>query len=146
MDNPLEALRPLIGQAMSASPSPVGRWLGGVLQDVGEKSVKVAHIIRPEMTNPAGILHGGMIATMLDDVMGMTVMVKYNSDFSHFYSTINLQIDYLASAREGATVIASSNIIKAGNTIINVEGWLHDSSGKMLAHATCNMLKAELRT
>ncbi len=146
MDNPLEALRPLIGQTMSASPSPVGRWLGGVLQDVGENSVKVAHIVRPEMTNPAGILHGGMIATMLDDVMGMTVMVKYNPNFTHFYSTINLQIDYLASAREGATVIATSNIVKAGNKIIYVEGWLHDSNGKALAHATSNMLKVELRT
>lgn len=146
MDNSLETLRPFIGQEMSASPSPVGRWLRGVLQEVGENSLKVAYTIRPEMTNPAGILHGGIIATMLDDIMGMTVMVKHNPEFKHFYSTVNLQVDYLASAREGTTVIGTSNIIKAGNKIINVEGWLHDNVGKALAHCTSNMLKVELRT
>ncbi len=139
-------LRPYIGQEMSASPSPVGRWMGGVLQDIGENSLKVAYTVRPEMTNPAGILHGGMIATMLDDVMGMTVAVKHNPEFKHFYTTVNLQVNFLASTREGATVIASSNIIKAGSKIMNVEGWLHDGGGKLLAHCTCNMLKVELRT
>lgn len=146
MDNPLDTLRPLIGQEMTSSPSPVGRWLGGVLHDVGENSVKVAHTVRSDMTNPVGILHGGIIATMLDDVMGMTVLVKYNAGTTHFYTTVNLHIDYLASAREGDIVIASSNVIKAGSKVVNVEGWLHDNANRPLAHATCNMLKVVLRT
>ena len=149
MDSGLEALRPYIGQELSIIPSPVGHWLKGILQEIGEKGLKVAFTVREDMTNPAKILHGGIIATMLDDVMGVTVMVKHSegaTNFSFFYSTVNLQVDYLASAREGATVIASSSINKSGNRIANVEGWLHDSSGKLLAHATCNMLKVELRT
>jgi len=149
MDSGLEVLRPYIGQELSVIPSPVGHWLKGILQDIGENSLKVAYTVRQDMTNPAQILHGGIIATMLDDVMGVTVMVKHSEgfkNFSFFYSTVNLQVDFLASAREGATVIASSAINKAGNRIANVEGWLHDSNGKLLAHATCNMLKVELRT
>ena len=146
MDNGLERLRPYIGQEFTDSPSPVGRWLNGILQDIGESSLKVAYVIRAEMTNPVGILHGGIIATMLDDIMGITVNVKHNPKLEFFYSTINLHVDYLASAREGATVIASSNITKPGNRIMYVEGWLHDSNGKLLAHSSCNMLKVELRT
>lgn len=145
MENGLETLRPLIGQTTANSPSPLGRWLNGTLQEVGENGIKIAYVVRQEMTNPVGILHGGMVATMLDDIMGMTIMVKYNADMTHFYSTVNLQVDYLASAREGATVIASSSITKAGNKIMNAEGWLHDSSGKLLAHSTSNLLKVEIR-
>ena len=139
-------MRPYIGQELSAIPSPVGHWLKGVLQEVNENGIKVAFTVRNDMTNPVRILHGGIIATMLDDTMGITVMVKHSEDFSHFYSTVNLHVDYLASAREGMTVTASSNITKAGNKIANVEGWLHDNTGKLLAHATCNMLKVEIRT
>lgn len=146
MDNGLEALRPYIGQELTAIPSPVAHWLKGILQEVNDNGIKLAYTVRYDMTNPAKILHGGIIATMLDDVMGITVMLKHSEDFSHFYSTVNLHVDYLASAREGMTVTASSNITKAGNKIANVEGWLHDSSGKLLAHATCNMLKVEMRT
>ena len=146
MDSGLEALRPYIGKVFRESPSPVGRWLNGILQDIGESSLKVAYVVRTEMTNPVGILHGGIIATMLDDVMGVTVNVKHNPDFAFFFSTVNLHVDYLASAREGQTVIASSNITKPGNRIMYVEGWLHDDSGKLLAHSTSNLLKVERRT
>ena len=146
MENGLETLRPLIGQTTADSPSPMGRWLNGTLQEVGENGIKIAYLVRPEMTNPVGILHGGMVATMLDDIMGMTIMVKYQATLAQFfYSTVNLHVDYLASAREGATVIASSNITKAGNKIMNAEGWLHDTSGKLLAHSTSNLLKVEIR-
>ena len=146
MDNGLEALRPYIGQPFKDSPSPVGRWLNGTLQDIGESSLKMAYVVRTEMTNPVGILHGGIIATILDDIMGVTVNIKHNPNLDVFYSTVNLHVDYLASARDGATVIASSNITKPGNRIMYVEGWLHDDSGKLLAHSTCNMLKVERRT
>ncbi|MBI1278268.1 MAG: hotdog fold thioesterase [Anaerolineaceae bacterium] len=146
MDNGLEVLRPYIGQELSPIPSPVAHWLKGILQEINDNGLKIAYTVREDMTNPARILHGGIIATMLDDIMGITVMVKYNPDLSTFYSTVNLHVDYLASTREGATVIAASNVIKAGNRVANVEGWLHDSSGKLLAHATCNMLKVEMRT
>ncbi len=142
----LELLRPYIGQKLSMVPSPVAHWLDGVLQAVSENSLEIAFTVRQDMTNPVGILHGGVIATMLDDVMGITINVKLNPDFTHFYSTVNLHIDYLASSRVGDTVIGKSNIIKAGNRIANVEGWLNDSSGKALAHSTCNMLKVETRT
>ncbi len=146
MENGLEALRPYIGQELSMVPSPVAHWLKGILQEISENGMKIAFTVREDMTNPAKILHGGIIATMLDDIMGITVMVKHNPDLSTFYSTVNLHVDYLASTREGATVIASSNVIKAGNKIANAEGWLHDSNGKLLAHATCNMLKVEMRS
>ncbi len=146
MDSGLEVLRPFVGRELSDSPSPVGRWLQGVLREINENGLKIAYVVRPEMTNPVHILHGGLVATILDDIMGMTIMVKYNADFTHFYSTVNLQVDYLASAREGETVIGTSNIIKAGNKIMNAEGWLHAEGGKLLAHSTSNLLKVELRT
>ncbi|MBL8120300.1 MAG: PaaI family thioesterase [Anaerolineae bacterium] len=145
-NNSLDTLRPFIGQDMSQSISPLGRWLNGVLRAVHEDGVEVAFTVRPEMTNPAQILHGGAIASMLDDCIGMTVMFSMGFDGSHFYSSVNLQIDFLGSARMGDEVIVRSKIVKAGRQIVNAEGWLHHSSGKLLAHATTNMLKVVLRT
>ena len=68
MENGLEALRPYIGQELSMVPSPVAHWLKGILQEIGENGMKIAFTVREDMTNPARILHGGIIATMLASI------------------------------------------------------------------------------
>jgi uncharacterized protein (TIGR00369 family) len=140
--NPLlELLRASVNQEMTSSPSPVGRWLKGVLREVNDGSLKAEYVVREEMTNPAGILHGGIIATIMDDLIGTTVM---SLGGEQFFVSLNLVVDYLAAAKTGDTIIATSNIIKRGRTIINAECWLHNTDGKLLARGTSNLLKVNL--
>lgn len=132
-------LQALVGQEMSGSPSPMGRWLRGILRSIDEGAMSVEFTVRPEMTNPAGVLHGGMIAAMLDDSIG--VMVHSLVGIENYHTTVNLSIDYLAPAMGGDVVTASTKIIRHGKTMINAEGWLYNAAGKPLARATTNMLR-----
>lgn len=136
----LDAFKQLIGHELSDSPSAMARWLRGVLRGAEEGHLTVEYIVRPEMTNPVGTLHGGVIATMLDDVMGMTVM---SLGRSHFFASINLHVDYLAAARPGDRLIAQGRIIRAGKNVVNAEGILSDSHGKLIARASANLGRVE---
>jgi uncharacterized protein (TIGR00369 family) len=125
-----------VGRQIPARLSPVGGWLGGTLLRLVEGEVAASYTVRPEMTNPSGILHGGIMATMLDELMGFTVFVL---DDESFYASINLSIDFLASARIGEEVIGATRVIRRGRRVVNVEGTLSRPDGTLIARATSNL-------
>jgi uncharacterized protein (TIGR00369 family) len=134
----LEYFESNIGKhAAEMSPSPLGRWLNGKLIAVEEGSLTVEFIVREEMTNPGKILHGGITASMLDDVMGMTV---FSLGRESFYSTINLSIDYLLPAKVGDIIYVKSKVIRPGKTIIIMECEARNSEHKIIAKCTSNLV------
>lgn len=136
----LTMMQALIGKSMRAeSISPAGRWLDGVLRAITENSSEVEYTVREEMTNPVGTLHGGVIATMLDDAMGLLLNVASGAE--GFYATVNLHLDYIGPARVGDVILASVQINRRGRQIANMEGWLRHAGGKPIAHATSNLLR-----
>ncbi len=138
MNQIIEFFKSSIGKyAADMSPSPLGRWLNGKLIAVDEGSVEVEFEVREEMTNPLKILHGGTAASMLDDVMGMTV---YMLGRESFYTTVNLNVDYLSPARVGDTLFVKSKIIRAGKTVINIECTIYNTDHKIVAKCTSNMV------
>lgn len=138
MSKVFEFFKSNIGKyAAEMSPSPLGRWLNGKLVSAEEGSVGVEFTVRDEMTNPAGILHGGTAASMLDDVMGMTVFMLGRETF---YTTVNLNVDYLSPAKIGDTLLVKSKIIRAGKTVINIECQILNADHKIVAKCSSNMV------
>lgn len=132
MDN----IRQFVGGKIPERISPVGGWLGGTLLRAVEGELAASFVVRREMTNPSGILHGGIMATMLDELMGFTVFLL---DDESFFASINLTIDFLASARMGDEVIATTRVIRRGRRVVNVEGTLSRADGTLIARATSNL-------
>ena len=58
----LEFFQANIGQTFAQSPSPLSRWLGGILLQAEEGMLEASFVVRQEMTNPMGTLHGGTIS------------------------------------------------------------------------------------
>ena len=80
-----------IGRRTSeVSPCAYGRWLDGVLVTAEAGHLVIDYVVRPEMTNPAGILHGGVVAGMIDDVFGMLAATLVEE---RFLVTIDLHVD-----------------------------------------------------
>ncbi len=121
------------------SRSPTGVWLNGTLLQVEPGCIKATYTVRPEMANPAGILHGGMASTILDDIMGLTV---YSLEREAFFATVNLNVDFLANVRVGENVIATAEVIKSGRSVVFMQGTLHDAEGKLLVRSTSNLVAA----
>jgi acyl-coenzyme A thioesterase 13 len=139
MTNPIfEIFKNHIGKQFSEnSPSPVSKWLNGTLVEVEHGSLTVEFIVTKEMCNPAHILHGGIAATMLDDIIGMTI---FSMGHTVFYSTVNLSVDYLFSAKIGEKLRVKSKIIRVGKKIAHAEGEIRNEDGHYIAKCSTNLV------
>ncbi len=138
MTNPiLDFLKTLIGQTLEASPSPIGAWLNGKLTAIELGKATIEYTVRKEMTNPLGTLQGGVFATMMDDTLGVAV---YSLGKDKLYVAINFYLDYLEGVNEGETIAVSANILREGNTVLNVGMKVEDKDGKLIATGKCNLV------
>ncbi len=142
MNKTLQFLKSQLHKDSSASPSPLMRWLNPTLLFAESGVLEYAYVLRKEMTNPMKILHGGITAAIIDDAMGATV---YSMGNTHLYTTVNLNVDYFSTAREGDTIIARTAVVKKGDKIINVqcEIW-NEAKTKMIARGYSNLMKTAI--
>lgn len=125
------------------TPSAYTRWLRPVARKAELGNLVFEYVVREDMLNPAGTLHGGVTAGIIDDLIGATVFTL--NEEGHFHPTINLNIDYFAAARLNDTIIAETTIAKRGRQIVNLlcEVW-NDDKTKLLARGTSNLMKVPL--
>ncbi|SOE21682.1 uncharacterized domain 1-containing protein [Spirosomataceae bacterium TFI 002] len=135
----IDQFKQLIGkESKDSSPSPLGKWLNGTLLAVENGTMTVSFVIRDEMTNPAGIMHGGIAAAMMDEVIGMTTYTLGNEAF---FAAANLNVDFLRPGKKGETIKVVSEIIRAGKTMVHVECRIYNQENKLISKATSNMVK-----
>lgn len=136
-------LQSFIGKHFTGSPSPFAHWLNGKVISVEEKAVQFEFEIRKEMTNPVGMLHGGVTAGMIDDCIGVNFMVL---GLEKFYPTINLYIDYFNPVFENQTVIVKTKLEKLGKTIINIKAEvINKNTSKIVAQASANLALSDVK-
>jgi uncharacterized protein (TIGR00369 family) len=108
-----------IGQGYPDSFKTYGKWLEPIVREVEPTRLVLEYLIRPEQGNPAGLAHGGVIASIIDETIGA---LMYYTGEPHFKASINLSVDFISTCRPGDIVLAEATLIK---------------SGKMLSHGAC---------
>lgn len=108
-----------------------------------DKSVEFQFTIRKEMTNPVGMLHGGVIAGMIDDCMGVNFFIL---GLKYFYPTINLNVEFFNPVAEGETVMVKTQVVKQGKTVINIKAdMINEKTKKLVAQATSNLVVSSIK-
>lgn len=74
----------------------------------------------PQHVNVNGGVHGGLIATLLDAVMGQAARDKLPEGKSAV--TVSMTITYLSGGSIGDTLRASAEVRKQGTTLVMAEG------------------------
>lgn len=142
-DNPsnpsLQLLQDNLGERMSKGFSPFGKWIDGKLIAAELGMVTVELEVRQEMCNPLNKIHGGAIAGMMDEIMGIAV---FSLGRDTFYYTVNLVVDYFHTANKDEIIFMEAEVIKPGKNIINVEAKLFNTDrSKLLAKGSCNLVR-----
>lgn len=139
MNKNLEYLKQCIGQSTSQHGlGAVSKWINGTLLFAEEGHLKVQFLIDEAWLNPSKTFHGGMAATLIDDVMGMTI---YSLGSETFFTTINLQLDYLSFALAGDEVIVESKVVRKGVNVIHIEAALYKRN-KLSIKASANVINS----
>jgi len=89
--------------------------------------------------NPAGTVHGGLTATLLDSCMGLAVHSTLDKGFGQ--TTIEFKISLVrVITPETGVIRAEGKVVFRGRRIGTAEGRLTDAEGRLLAHGTTTCL------
>jgi uncharacterized protein (TIGR00369 family) len=131
------------GLATGALPlNSMARTLG---YDIVEASPgRVAIVAEPTDAhlNPAGTVHGGLSATLLDSCMGLAIHSTLDRGVDQ--TTVEFKISLLRPITpETGRIRAEGVVVSRGRRIGMAEGRLTDAQGRLLAHGTTTCLILE---
>lgn len=86
---------------------------------------------------PFGIVHGGVLATLIDTATFWAAFLPLPEDAG--LVNIDLKLNYLRSTR-GGRLTAEGRCIRAGRTISYAEAYVYDADGNLLTHGTSTLM------
>lgn len=110
-------------------PSPHGEAIGLELveQHQGYATVTVPYNVNLVGDPETGVIHGGVLTTMLDNASGMSVRAIDEFDDNSAIATLDLRIDYLHSAKPNMPIFAEAECYKRTKNIAFVRGIAYQS-------------------
>lgn len=116
--------------ARAFDESGYGRLLGMRVVELESGRAKVALALKPEHLNAAGLVHGGLIASLADHAFGCAT-----NSLGRAYVAAQLSITFLASPAIGETIYAEALVLHAGRRAGTAEIAVRDGQGKLIARA-----------
>jgi uncharacterized protein (TIGR00369 family) len=94
-------------------------------------------------TNSRGLIHGGLIAALADNAMGLSCGVKLGGGAR--LVTVSMSIDFISSAHIGQWLVVESEVIKTGRTLCFAQCRV-TADGELIAraNATFRVVKKDL--
>ena len=112
--------------------APFGKHLGIEILEAGEGVARLKMPYQHELTNPAGNLHGGAIATIADSAMAVAIGSVVGTSGRHF--TVKLEIRYKAAVTDGV-IIAEAKVTKQKQSFLLGEAVVKNGNGQVIATA-----------
>ena len=89
--------------------------------------------------NPAGTVHGGLAATLLDSCMGLAVQSTLEKGVGQ--TTLEFKISLVRAITPQTGLIKAEGLVMSrGRRVGTAEGRLTDGTGRLLAHGTTTCL------
>ncbi len=136
----MPSLKDIIGEAMEnlelfnkafKEVSNYSRLLNTRYIEIREGYAKAIAEYREELARSGGILHGGAIMGMLDEVSGVAVATVNRGEEQ---VTIELKINFMRPLHRGnSPYTLVGEVLRAGSTTVVAMGRIYDSEGKLSA-------------
>ena len=125
--------------ADDAVPGGFAERLGVTVEDTGDGEATLGFEVRDEHLNPAGTLHGGVVATLVDTVMGQAV--RTTTGDGEVPATSQLTVTYLRPGRPGRLEVRG-RVRTRGQHLTICEADV-EQEGKGIAHAVATFALLE---
>lgn len=100
--------------------------------DDGAGEVFADFTIQPDHQGYPGLTHGGVVAAILDEVAGRTLMI---TDRLRFFMTARMEIKYRRPVPVGAPLRAVGRVVKLRGRLATARAEIRSSAGEVLAEA-----------
>jgi len=117
----------------------IARTLGYDITEAENGRVVVTAEPKDIHLNPAGTVHGGLAATMLDSCMGLAIQSTLEKGLGS--TTLEFKISFVRPITpETGPIKAEGMVISRGRRVGTAEGRVTDSKGRLLVHGTTTCL------
>ena len=117
----------------------IARTLGYDVVEAESGRVVVTAEPTADHLNPAGTVHGGLAATMLDSCMGLAI--QSTLDKGSGSTTLEFKISFVrAITPETGPIRAEGTVLSRGRRVGVADGRVTDSKGRLLVHGTTTCL------
>lgn len=117
----------------------IAETLGYDIAEAASGRVVVTAVPTGALLNPAGTVHGGFAATLLDSAMGLAIQSTLEQGVSQ--TTLEFKISLLRPITpETGPIKAEGVVLSRGRRVGTAEGRLADRDGRLLAHGTTTCL------
>src|SRR5262249_46027783 len=124
-------------------PPPISELMR--MRVVEVQNGRIAFACRPaeSMYNGLGMVHGGVVCTLLDTVAGCALHTTLPEGVA--YTSVEIKVNYLKAVTVASgPLTAVGTVVKAGSRIGFTEANITDASGKLVATATSTLLVFDL--
>ncbi len=114
--------------------NPFVKLCGIVIDDAAEGMAKSHMTVTEPLTNLVRRLHGGALATLIDNIFGVTCRT-----IGAEVVTQSITTNMIRNTEIGRTVRAEAHIHHAGRSTIVLEADVFTEDGKLMAHSIATM-------
>ncbi len=120
-------------------PPPIAKLMQMGITALEEGRVEFTCVVDESVYNPIGVVHGGLVCTMLDTVAGCAVHTTLPAGVG--YTSIELKVNYLRAVHASSgPLTAIGRVVKPGRRVAFAEGEVLDAAGKQVATASSSLL------
>lgn len=110
--------------------------------DEDTQTATMRFTVLPEMCTWRGGVQGGLVAGYLDDVMGYAYVASTGGEMAPLNLEISMSL--LRLIPEGAVIIGTGRVVKAGRRVVFLEGELvGEEDGKVYARSTSTAIPSK---
>ena len=117
--------------------APFPHHMNMQLVDIGVDKAEVELQLDRIHLQPFGIVHGGVLATLIDTATFWSAFIRIPEDCG--LVNVDLKLNYLKPVVSGK-LKAKGNCLKAGRTISYAEAEVVDENGELVAHGTSSLM------
>ena len=122
---------------------PFFQLIGFEVTDFGPKWAKCQVKGRNELQNPNGMIHGGVVATLIDATITQALLMtdEYQQvrDTKGSLSTVDLHVKYLRPVQHGR-LVCDAKIVHLGKRMIHAQAVVTNEQGKEIALGDASLM------
>ena len=120
-------------------PPPIAMLMQMGITGLEEGRVEFTCAVDESVYNPIGVVHGGLVCTLLDTVAGCAVHTTLPAGVG--YTSIELKVNYLRAVHAtSGPLTAIGRVVKPGRRVAFAEGEVLDAAGRSVATASSSLL------
>jgi uncharacterized protein (TIGR00369 family) len=138
-ENELDSARVARARAAFASV-PYARLLGLELGEISPGAVTIHLVVRDELRQNQGVVHGGAVASLIDTAAAFAVLTQI--EVNERVTTTDLTIHYLRPASSGR-LTARARIVRAGRRLFVLSVEVTNDQQILVATAVTSYIKLQ---